>query len=212
MTNDAPSVHADLAFLRGLVDEDWRPGVWTFGALYVAVGVALAIHVLLSWADGIGLLPLQPPRLLIAYVVLYGGLSVVIFRNGARGRRLFGTAASTSRSAKGRAGGAALMGAFLAHLVSLGVVVIVAARLGLPQIFELLAPELFILQGVAWIVVHAIRRERWHAIEAWAWFLAALGVAPLIGTSFFGPAVAAVSIALMVVPGVYMMRLARKAA
>jgi hypothetical protein len=38
---DRNTAQSDLAFLRGLVDEDWRPGLWGFGAIYVAIGAVL---------------------------------------------------------------------------------------------------------------------------------------------------------------------------
>lgn len=203
-----PSVQDDLAFLRSLVDEDWRPGVWSFGALYMAIGLVLIVHMAIS-----GLL--AGVRELIGYVALYGVFTVVTFAIGARSRRLFGTSVTPqnvrSSGLKGRAGASALGGAFLAHLALLIAFVIAAARNDAPILVELTPLALFVLQGVVWIVVHAIRRARWQAIEAWAWLLAAIGCAPLVGTPWLGVAIAGVAFALMVVPGAYMMRSARQA-
>lgn len=208
-TSSTPSsVHDDLAFLRSLVDEDWRPGVWSFGAYYMAVGVVLIVHMAVS-----GLL--AGYQELIGYVVLYSVFTVVTFAIGARSRRLFGTSVTPqnvqSGGVKGRAGASALAGAFLAHLALLIAFVIAAARNDAPAMMELTPLALFVLQGVVWIVIHAIRRERWHMLEAWAWILAAIGCAPLVGTPWLGVAVAGVAFALMVAPGAYMMRSARRA-
>ena len=214
MMSDMESVRSDLAFLRDLVDEDARPGLWLFGALYVAFGIVLVAHVALSWGVAQGYVPLHGPSLLATYAVLYGlfCVSMVIIR--ARARRQSGLkrgwSASTS-SVKGRAGASALGGAFLAHFAIMGSFVIASRRLGEPHILELLPVTLFALQGVAWIVVHTMRRQRWHAGLAWAWFAAAVGASLVVGTPWFSAFIAAVAILLMIVPGVHMLRAARHA-
>ena len=133
--SDLDAARGDLAFLRGLVDEDWRPGVWSFGALYLVIGVVLMI-------------------------------------------------------------------AFVAA----------ARRLGDSRIVELLPGTMFTLQGVAWIVVHTLRRQGWQSVIAWGWFAAAVGVGFVVATDWFAPFVAAAALALMVVPGLRMMRSARAGA
>jgi hypothetical protein len=152
---------------------------------------------------------------LIGYVVLYGAFTVVTFAISARSRRLFGTSVSPqdvkSAGIKGRAGMSALGGAFLAHLALLIAFAIAAVRNDAPVMMELTPLALFVLQGVAWIVVHAMRRARWQLWEAFAWMLAAVGCAPFVGTPWLGVAIAVVAFALMVVPGVAMMRAARRA-
>ncbi len=206
-TSSVPqSVQDDLAFLRGLVDEDWRPGLWGFGAFYLAIGLVLIVHMAIS-----GLLAgLQE---LIGYIVLYALFGVATFAIGARSRRLFGTRFSAhdvkGGGVKGRAGASALGAAFLAHLALLIAFAIAAVRNDAPILMELSPLALFVLQGVAWIVVHAMRRARWQILEAWAWLLAAVGCAPFVGTPWLGVAIAVVAFALMVVPGLYMMRAAR---
>jgi hypothetical protein len=209
--SDVETARRDLAFLRELVDEDWRPGLWGFGVIYVALGVVLAVHVALSWMAH-ELIPLQGRSLAAAYVVLYTLFGVAIWLIRLRSRALFGAKDSWSTpgaSVKGRAGASTLGGVFLAHLVIMLAFVIAARRLGDERILELLPVTLFALQAVAWIVVHALRRQRWQIAIAVAWFAAAVGVAFVFASTWFAPFVAAVAITLMVLPGLHMMRASR---
>jgi hypothetical protein len=211
MTSDTQSARDDLAFLRGLVDEDWRPGAWAFGAIYVSLGAALVAHVLISWAAAAGYLPLRGMALMATYVVLYTVASFVWTWIGRLVRRESQRRAAQAGSVKGRAGGAVLVSAFVGHLVMLVVLVIVAVRQQNGVFLELAPLVLFTLQSVVWFVLHAMRRERWQLVVGWGWLLAVIGLAPLVGTSVFGLGVAATAIVLMIFPGVYMMRAARKA-
>ncbi len=207
-SSSASSVHEDLAFLRTLVDDgDWRPGLWAFGAIYVSVGVILVIHVAISWGASTGLLPLKGWSLIAAYVVLYSGGPLIWNWIGARARKSF----ATVRGVKSRAGGVALGASFLGHLVMLAVFLIVALRQQNGIFLEFAPLVLFVLQGIAWFVIHAMRRERWHLLEAWGWMLSVLALAPLVGTDFFGPGIALAAIVLMIVPGVYMIRVSKTA-
>src|SRR5690606_2282259 len=133
-------------------------------------------------------------KLLAAFVALYGGFTVATQLISKRSRALFGGAGAAFGAApagvKGRAGGSALMGAFLAHIVLVIAFVAASVRLDNPAIAEMLPSTFFVLQGVAWIVIHAMRRATWHMVEAWAWFAAAIGAALLTGTAAFAPAVA----------------------
>jgi hypothetical protein len=208
---DLASAREDLAFLRGLVDEDWRPGLWTFGAIYVSIGAVLVLHVAISWSASVGLLPLKGWSMLAAYGVLYGAFSILWSMIGQRGRRIFQKSGASLGGVKGRAGGAALAGAFAGHLTMLVVFLIVAARQRDAIFLELAPLVLFTLQGAAWFVVHAMRRVRWHLFEAWGWLLATVALAPLVGTDLFGPGVGIAAVVLMIIPGVHMMRVARRA-
>jgi hypothetical protein len=213
--SDLDAARGDLAFLRGLVDEDWRPGVWSFGALYVAIGVVLIIHVLLSWAAQHGVVPLQGRSLVAAYVVLYAACSGALWWARSRSRALFGAKgdwAQSGASVKGRAGAAVLAATLIAHVVIMIAFVAAARRLGDARIVELLPVTLFALQGVAWIVVHTLRRQGWQSVIAWGWFAAAVGVGFVVAMDWFAPFVAAAALALMVVPGFRMMRSARAGA
>jgi hypothetical protein len=210
MTSDTQSARDDLAFLRGLVDEDWRPGAWAFGAIYVSLGATLVAHVLISWAGTAGYVP-RGVALVTTYVVLYTVASLVFTWIGGHVRRESQRSAPQVASVKGRAGGAALVSAFVGHLVMLLVLVIVAVRQQNPVFLELAPLVLFTLQSVVWFVVHALRRQRWQLVVGWGWLLAVIGLSPLVGTSAFGLGIAATAVLLMIVPGARMMRAARKA-
>ena len=210
MTSDTQSARDDLAFLRSLVDEDWRPGTWAFGAIYVSLGAALVAHVLISWAADAGYLPLRGMALLATYVGLYSVASVVWTWIGGHIRRESQRRGTQVASVKSRAGGAVLVSAFVGHLVMLVVFVIVAVRQQNPVFLELAPMVLFTLQSVVWFVVHAMRQQRWQLVVGSGWLLAVLGLAPLVGTSAFGLGIAATAVVLMIVPGAYLMRTACK--
>jgi hypothetical protein len=211
MTSDTESARDDLAFLRSLVDEDWRPGVWAFGAIYVSVGVALVAHVLISWAADAGYLPLRGISLIAAYVALYVVASSVWTWIGGHVGRASRRGGAPAAGVKGRAGAVALMSAFLGHLVMMVVFVIVAVRQRNNVFLELAPLVMFTLQSVVWFVVHAMRRQRWQLVVGLGWLVAVLGLAPLVGTGAFGLGIAATAVVLMIVPGAYMMRTAGKA-
>ena len=211
MTSDTQSARDDLAFLRSLVDEDWRPGTWMFGALYLLVGIALAAHVLVSWGTDAGYLPLRGASLKATYVGLYVVASFVWIGIYGRARRASQRSGAPSASVKVRAGAVVLLSAFLGHLVMMIVFFIVAVRQRNEVFLELAPLVLFTLQSVVWFVIHAMRRQRWHGVLAWGWLVAVLGLAPLVGTSAFNLGIAVTALALMIVPGAYMMHVASKA-
>jgi hypothetical protein len=137
--------------------------------------------------------------------------SIAWTRIGTLVRREMQRSAAQAASVKGRAGAVALGSAFLAHLVMLAVFVIVAVRQQNPVFMELAPLVLFTLQSVVWFVLHAMRRQRWQLAVAWGWLLAVLGLAPLVGTSQFGVGIAATAVVLMIIPGAYLVRAARRA-
>ncbi len=210
MTSDTQSARDDLAFLRSLVDEDWRPGAWAFGAIYVSLGATLVAHVLISWAAAEGYLPLRGAALVTTYVVLYTVAGFVWTWIGGHVRRESHRHGTQAAGVKGRAGGAALVSAFVGHLVMLAVLVIVAVRQQNPVFLELAPLVLFTLQSVVWFVVHAMRRARWQGVVGCGWLVAVIGLAPLVGTSAVGLGIAATAVVLMIVPGACLMRAARK--
>jgi hypothetical protein len=217
MSDAQSSAHEDLAFLRALVDEDWRPGVWGFGATYVAIGAVLVAHLAVSVSMDYGVLPLEGWSFWTAMAVLYGLFGLATIWINARARQLFGADAKAfgadpmkGSDVKGRAGMAALAGAFIAHMVLLVAFVIVSLRQQDGFVLQLIPLTLFALQGAMWFVVHAMRRRAWLQLEAWGWLLAVLVLAPLVDTPAYGPGIAIAAVALMIVPGVFMMRMARK--
>jgi hypothetical protein len=219
MTDTSSSAHEDLAFLRGLVDEDWRPGLWGFGAIYVAIGAVLIAHLAISASMDYGVLPLEGWSFWAAMAVLYSLFGLATVWINARAKHLFGTGGRPfgadplkGSGVKGRAGMAALAGAFIAHMVLLVAFVVVAVRQQDGFVLQLIPLTLFALQGAMWFVVHAMRRQAWLQLEAWGWLAATLALAPLVDTVAYAPAIAVAAVVLMIVPGAYMMRAARKTA
>jgi hypothetical protein len=181
----------------------------------VAIGAVLTAHVLLSWMVEQGVLRLAGASMAAAYVVLYSLFGLSTWWIQVRARALFGRTSTWSNpgtSVQGRAGASTLGAVFLAHIVIMIGFAIAAKRTGEGQLMELLPITLFALQGIAWIVVFVMRGQRWHGALAWAWFAAAIGAAFFYAAEAFALFVAAVALLLMVLPGVAMMRSARRGA
>jgi hypothetical protein len=205
MSSNIDSARVDLAFLRGLVDDDNPgPGLWAFGAAYLSLGLVLCAHVLASFL-------LEGRPLFAAYVVLYGGASLFWTWVSRRARNV-GYQGMGGVGVKGRVGATVLLAAFAAHLVMLAVFLIVALRQQNGIFMELAPLVLFVTQSVVWFVVHVMRRRAWQLLEALGWLAAPLALAPFVGTEAFGVGIAIAAVVLMIVPGAYMMRLAGKLA
>src|SRR5690606_11778075 len=123
----------------------------------VAIGVVLVAHLTLSASVDYGLLPLRSWSFWGAMAVLYGAFGLATVWIGARARRLFGTGAKSfgadplkGSGVKGRAGMAALGGAFIAHMVLLVAFVVVATRQQDGFVLKLIPMTLFALQGSMW--------------------------------------------------------------
>lgn len=200
MSTDIQAAREDLAFLRGLVDDDPRAGLWFFGAIYVAIGATICVHLLLEYV-------LEAPFFGIGLVVLYGAASVLFHWIG---RRIRVHDRRATQGVRSRAAGAVFLAAILAHLVMLGVFVIVAWRLETWELVQLAPVVLFATQGVVWSVVHALGPQTWTLLETSGWFLGALALGAVITTDAFSPVLAVLVVVLMIIPGVHMMRAARK--
>ncbi len=203
MTADAQAAREDLAFLRGLVDEDWRPGLRFFGATYAAIGAAIFAQVAVQWAVDTGLLALPDGAILIWIVLVWGVYTVVqtLLPRWMPAARAVGL--------RNRVTGGAFIGMIASHLTMLAVFVIVAVRTESPILVPIAALSFFAMQGGMWIVFNAIRPGRGQLAHAFGWLAAALGCAFLIGSPHFAGAIGLVALALMVAPGLSMMRAAR---
>jgi hypothetical protein len=190
----------DLAYLRDLVEEgDSQRDLRFFGATYLAIGLAVFAQVVAIYA--VAALALPPPGGLLAIIGVWTIYSIV---QTMLGRRFGGKPATGLRS---RAGTAGMIAMALSHLTMLIVFAITAIRLGDDLFLQLAGLVFFALQGGLWIILHALRRERAHLLLAFAWFTATIATAPFLGTRAFGLAVAVVVLALMVLPGIQMVRL-----
>jgi len=207
MTTDSnQSLKDDLAFLRGLVEpEDWRRPLWTFGAIYVAIGLAITAQIAGMAAVNSGVVPLPKGAglaVIVAVWSVYGIVQHLIRRRGGR---------QASRDLRARVSGAAIIGMTLPHLTMLAVFAITAWRFHDGIFLELAGLTFCALQGGMWIVLYAVRSERWFALEGAAWLVATLAAAPSLGGEAFGGVLAAIVLALMVAPGLYMIHVARSA-
>ena len=205
MTTDSnQSLKDDLAFLRSLVEpEDWRASLWTFGAIYVAIGLAITAQIAGLEVVNSGVVPLPKGAGLIVIVVVWSVYAIVQHLIGRRVQR--GPA-----NLRARVSGAAVIGMTFPHLTMLAVFAITAWRFHDAMFMELAGLTFCALQGGMWIVLCAVRRERWFALEGAAWLVATLAAAPSLGTEAFGGVLAAIVLALMVAPGLYMIHAARR--
>ena len=200
MSTSVQTASEDLAFLRALVDDDPRAGLWFYGTMYVAIGATICVHLVLSYL-------LEPPLFGIGLVVLYGAASVLFIWIGRRTRR---PDAATAQGVRSRAAGAVFLAAIVAHLVMLGVFAILAWRLETWALVQLAPVVLFVTQGVVWSVMYALGPRTGTLLQALGWFLGALVLGALITTNAFSPVLAAFVVMLMIVPGIHMIRAARK--
>jgi hypothetical protein len=204
MNADTQSAREDLAFLRQLVDEDdgGRP-LWIFGASYLAIGLAIIAQVVALWIIAADLVPAPEWAPLAAIVAVW---TVYTFAQQWIAGRVRGV--KPGANVRSRVGGAALYSMALPHLTMVVVFAITAWRQQDGIFLQQAALVFFALQGGMWFIIHALRRERWHLLEAIAWLLATLAAAPFLGTDTFGPVIAIIVLALMVAPGIYMLRVA----
>lgn len=200
MSTNVETAREDLAFLRGLVDDDPRAGLWFFGTIYITIGTTICVHLVLSYL-------LEPPLFGIGLVVLYAAASVLFTWIG---RRTRSRDASTAQGVRSRTAGAVFLAAIVAHLVMLGVFVILAWRLEIWALVQLAPVVLFVTQGVVWSVLHALAPRTWTFVQAFGWFAGALILGALITTEAFSSVLAALVVLLMIVPGIHMIRAAGK--
>jgi FtsH-binding integral membrane protein len=193
----------DLAYLRDLVEEgDWRRDLRFFGGTYLAIGLAILAQVVGLYV--VEALAMPDPAAQVAIIAVWLVYSMV---QTALGRRFGGKPATGLR---GRAGTAGMLAMTFSHLTMLFVFAISAIRLGEEVFLQLAALVFFALNGGLWIILHALRRRRQHLFLAVGWFAATIAAAPFLGTPAFGLAVGIVVLALMVVPGIQMLRVSFK--
>jgi hypothetical protein len=203
-----PSVHADLAYLKALVDGDGRQGS-DFPAAYLLAGVVYGVQIVLQWLGYLEILPIEGTPIYLVVVtaptaILIGFTSWQAWRS--RNRR--------SANPATRAINAVFQGAGLVNLAV--IVAIVAAAIGQRAYTMILiyAAVIFALQGGCWFVVYSLRRRLWMLAVALGWLAsgAALGFAlggahlnVFIGICLFDCWL------LMALPGAVMLHNARKA-
>jgi hypothetical protein len=71
----------------------------------------------------------------------------------------------------------------------------------------------FVMQGAAWLVASALRKRAWLGLVGIGWFVAAVAMSLVVEQPVrFALAASIALLVLMVIPGAFLMRLARKSA
>ncbi|MBS0294741.1 MAG: hypothetical protein JSR45_00425 [Proteobacteria bacterium] len=198
----AKAAHADLAYLRGLVDNGGRNQM-TLGLLLFAGGLIYGLQVLGHWAQATGALRLSGPGGLALglgpTVVFLAFLSWVLWRE--RKHPVSGSA--------NRATNAAFAAAGMANLSMIAVFGMAAVRYHSLVMWEFYPAVVFALQGAAWFVAFMLRRRAWLCVVSLGWFGTAVALGAAIDTPDY-PLIAAIGLlAWMAAPGLVIMRLAR---
>jgi hypothetical protein len=203
--NEAQQAHADLAFMKALVEEGGRSQM-TGGAIFLAAGLLYGLQCLVHWTQIVGITHFSDGFMLVfvigitvAFVI---ALSVVIWRDRKTRQRGVGT----------RALNAAFGGAGLANLALCSVFGLVAWRERSETIWLLYPVTISVVQGFAWFVAYMIRRRLWLALVSVGWYATAVGLGLLISRADLAAYILLLSVALLVLmalPGGVMMRLAK---
>ena len=201
----AEQAHADLAFMRALVEEGGRSQIAGGNALLWG-GLLYGFQCLVQWAQVIGLVHLSDRAMLVfingVTVVFLVVLGIVLWRDRKTSQRGVGTRAVNS----------AFGGAGLANLVLLISFGVVATRERSLTIWLLYPATLSVVLGSAWYVAFMIRRRTWLLAVSIGWYATALGLAVL--TRSYGAYTLLFAVALfvlMALPGAVMMRAGRVA-
>jgi hypothetical protein len=196
--------HADLAFMRALVEEGGRSQI-AGGAALLWGGLLYGFQCLVQWAQIGGRIHLSDRAMFlfvngvtVAYLVI---LAIVLWRDRKTSQRGAGTRAVNSAF-----GGAGL--ANLALLASFGVV---ALRERSMLIWMLYPMTLAVVLGSAWYVAFMMRRRTWLLVVSLGWYASAVALALL---SDRAPAyvllLGAALLLLMALPGAVMMHSGRR--
>ena len=195
----------DLAFLRTLAQSSGGMQA-RFGGAYVAAGLLYGLEALVGVAQMQGWIAVAGAistafHLGISLVFLVV-LTVLLWR----GRRevVSGVAA--------RAVNAAFAAAGTTNVALIAIIGSVAWRENSMTIWFIYPATVFALQGAAWMISFILIRRPWLAVVAVGWFGTALAMALTIDTVGYVLSVAVGLFAFMLVPGLVMMRQARRAA
>jgi hypothetical protein len=202
--NETQQAHADLAFMKALVQEGERSQM-AGGAIFLAAGLLYGLQCLVHWTQAVGVTHFSD-RFMLAFVVgitlaFVIVLGVVFWRDREMGQH----------AVSARALNAAFGGAGLANLVLCSVFGLVAWKERSETIWLLYPVTTCVVLGFAWFVAWMMRRRPWLAVVSLGWYATALGLGLLIGGDV-GTYVGVLGVALLVLmalPGAVMMRLAR---
>jgi hypothetical protein len=111
----------------------------------------------------------------------------------------------------GKAIGAAFGAIGLANLALISIFAWLAWRDRSLETWLIYPCVVFVLQGAAWMVAFMMRRKAWLGLVALGWFGAGVAMAFTIGSAAYVLIVAAALLILMTLPGLVLIRLARRA-
>jgi hypothetical protein len=203
---NAESARDDLAFMRALVSAG-DDGQKTFGEVYFAAGLCYGVQMLLHGAQFLGLMPSTGlGALAIGFGPTVVFLVSLIWILGHQQR-------AQAPNAVNRAVGAAFGAVGLANLMLILIIGSIAWRLQNVTVWLIYPCVVMILQGLAWLVAFMLRRRSWMAAVAGGWFATGVGMGFAILNLGYYVIVAGVGmVAFMLVPGLLMMRQARRSA
>jgi hypothetical protein len=191
----------ELSFLRSLA-EAGRDAPLTAGPYLVAGGGWFGVASLLIGLQDLGFFALQGNVMAALMLGAVAGFAVTLYLLIRRDSR---HVPNTTNRVVGAAWSAVGLGIF-AFFVA---VAIVAARSGNGFIMNSIALAVLTLYGSAWQLTGAVTGQRWMTRVTVLTFASLLIVAAAVGTPYAWVAYAVALVVSAVVPGLYLMRLAR---
>lgn len=209
MSTDATSVHADLAYLKGLVDGDPRRDA-AFGAAYLVAGVAYGIQIVLQWLAYIEILPIEGTPIYLV-VVTVPTVVVIAFTTwqSIRARKMRAANAPT------RAIDAVFSGAGLANVAVIAAIVFAAVGQKAYMMILVYPAVLFAFQGACWYVVYRMRRRLWLLLVALGWLASGVLMGVALGAHNINAYIAIATFdifTLMALPGAVILHNVRRTA
>ena len=202
---NADEARDDLAFMRALVaaGEDSQK---TFGEVYTAAGLCYGVQMLLHGGQLLGLVGSTG---LAALATGFGPtvvfLVLLIW--------ILSHQAPQSPSAVNRAVGAVFGAVGLANLMLILIIGSVSWRLHSTTVWLIYPCVVMVLQGLAWLVAFMLRRRGWMGVVAFGWFLTGVAMgAAILNMGAYVIAAGVGMLAFMLVPGLVMLRQARRGA
>lgn len=199
MTDDLQSLHADIAFLRGLA-QDGRSAPLLGGSMLVAAGGIFGSASVAHWLVASGRIVASPwalPLIWLAALAVFLGVIIPIRR------RLSPTKAQTGAN---RATGIAWQGVGWTIFTLWAAIAIVCWRTHSAIALLLLPSIVLALYGLAWMVAAAMTGKRWIWLTAIGSYAGAVVVAMFAVTPWVFLVFAAALMLLAVAPGVALMR------
>lgn len=180
MSDESTTIHADLAFLRGLA-QDAGPTLRIAGSIMVLAGVVFGLSAIRLWLMGIGWIDWPEAwRSWLGWdaLVVHVALTVVLLTRLGAWRR---------KPPRGGAGGTAVSAAIsavgFALTAAVAALAIAAVRLEDARLVLLVFPiVIFALAGAAWWVAYAVYRRAWALFAAGGCVVTALTLGWFAGT------------------------------